>query len=184
MNKKKEKKPIMKKVEDSHVTNDIMHKRKFKVVINKKPVAFDPMRLTVKPKHTFKLRMEGSRLIFQKIMEEHNKIPPKEDNEGEKGKSEDEHWLEKENREMDTTLVNKEMLEREREKKEEEKKEENTHKKKEEKKEELKNELEEKKPLALKLLTLSTALGAIKKVKYLEEVLELTDEEKKYFLFS
>jgi hypothetical protein len=84
---------------------------------------------------------------------------------------------------MDVVLINKGGLEKEKEKKEEKEKEEDISKKKEEKIE-LKNALEEKKPLTLKLLMLSTALGAIKKAKSLEEALELTDGEKQYFLLE
>jgi hypothetical protein len=115
----------------------------------------------------FKVKKEGNKLIFQKIPEEENKIPPKE-NYVKKKESEDENWLEKEDKEVDVILVNKEGLEREQENKEEKEKEKNIPKRKEKKVEELKNSLADTKWLASKLLRLLTTLKTIKKVKALE----------------
>jgi hypothetical protein len=91
-------------------------------MINDKLNTFDPMQLTVKPKHTFKLKMEGRKLIFQKVMEENNKILPKEDDKGKEEvekELEEENWLEKEDKEEKVVLINREELEKDREKTEE-----------------------------------------------------------------
>jgi hypothetical protein len=63
-----------------------MHKQKLDIMVKDKPNTFDPMQLTVKPKHNFKLKIKGRKLIFHKVMEENNKIPPKQDDKGEKEK--------------------------------------------------------------------------------------------------
>jgi hypothetical protein len=189
MNEKK-KKPVTEKIKDLHINSDVMYKRKFEMIKNNKPITIDqqpftPMQLTVRPKQMFKIkRGEGNKLILQKVLEEENKIPPKENDSKEEKELEEENWLEKEDKEENITLINERNLEKEKEKKEEKEEEENIPKEKEGKIEELKDSLVETKPLASKLLMLSTVLGAIEKVKSLEEAIELTDGEKQYFSFG
>jgi hypothetical protein len=140
MNEKKKKKPVAEKIKDLHITSDIEYKRKFEMIKDNKPVIIDqqpyiPGQPIPKPKRIFKIRKgEGNKLIFQKVVEEgENKIPPKENDVKGKEDSEDENWLEKEDKEMDAILVNKEGLEKEEEKKEEKEKEKDLPKGEEEK---------------------------------------------------
>jgi hypothetical protein len=81
-------------------------------------------------------RGEGNKLIFQRLLEEENKIPSKEnDIEEEEKESEEENWLEKEDKEEDVVLG----LEKGKEKKEEKENEKVLLEEKEKKVEELKN---------------------------------------------
>jgi hypothetical protein len=41
MNEKKKKKPVGKKIEDLHITNDVTYKRKFEMIKNDKPIVTD-----------------------------------------------------------------------------------------------------------------------------------------------
>jgi hypothetical protein len=95
MNEKKRKKPVTRKIKDLHITGDVTYKRKFEMIENNKPIIINQKpyifgQQIVKPKRMFKVkRGEGNKLIFQKVIEEENKIPAKENDVEEKKESEE-----------------------------------------------------------------------------------------------